>query len=212
MRAMAALRLVAAAARRRVTMLLLGASMAACAPAGRPLTPPTPLPLRTLPAGIAEIRLPADATTLRSVNDEDDAAGRLDRRREVVATLNRQLLMPPPDDHLVPELFDLVVALAPQMEAGVVSPAWGSHLFTTYQRELAAERPDGTPRRSTADIDRIIVEWKAFYALRSDPRRGGDAATPAAARPDAPSPASPTPEDAGFELLRRYRDERRQAR
>src|SRR5687767_4260029 len=95
-------------ARRLVAAFVLGV---ACGPSG-----PPPL----APAGIAELVLPADGDTLRRIAAEDDPAGRLERRRTVVAGVDRQLLMPAPDDALVPELFDVVVALAPRMESGAV--------------------------------------------------------------------------------------------
>src|SRR5262249_27628248 len=56
-----------------------------------------------LPSGIAEMRIPYDAAALRGIASDEEAAKRLDRRREIVAGLNRRLLMPPPDDALVPE-------------------------------------------------------------------------------------------------------------
>jgi hypothetical protein len=116
------------------------------------------------------MRLPADADSLRRIATEDEATGALARRREIVGGLNRQLLMAPPADVLAPELFDFVVALAPRMEAGVVSSAWGSYLFTTYQRDLRAERPDGRPRRSPREIDAILDGWIEFYRIQANPR------------------------------------------
>src|SRR5262245_9036819 len=120
---------------------------------------PTPSPL---PAGIAEIRLPADAQSLRRIALADERAGPPARRREIVVGLNRQLLMAPPAEALAPELFDFVVALAPRMESGAVSSAWGSYLFTTYQRDLHAERPNGRPRRSPREIDAVLDGWIEF--------------------------------------------------
>ena len=155
-------------------------------------TAPPPYPL---PAGIAELVLPADAATLRRIAAEDDGSGRLDRRRDVVAGMNRQLLMPSPDDALVPELFDFAIALAPRMESGVIDAAWGSYLYTTYQRELHAERPAGHPRRAAADIDGVLDGWVEFYRIRANPRV-----------------ARPAPEAAGFEATQEWRTERRRGR
>ena len=155
-------------------------------------TAPPPSPL---PAGIAELVLPADAATLRRIAAEDDAPGRLERRRDLVAGMNRQLLMPPPDDVLVPELFDVAVALGPRMESGVIDAAWGSYLYTTYQRELQASRPSGRPRRTVADIDTVLDGWVEFYHIRANPRV-----------------ARPAPEAAGFEATQEWRSERRLGR
>ena len=103
--------------------------------------------------------------------------------------------MSPPDDALVPELFDFVVALAPRMESGAVSSAWGSYLYTTYQRDLRAERPDGRPRRTPAEIDGVVAGWIEFYQIRANPR-----VAPRAAESD------------GFDALRKWRTERRLGR
>jgi hypothetical protein len=149
----------------------------------------------SLPAGIAELRLPADAGTLRRIATDDDAARRLERRREIRAGLNRQLLMPPPDDALVPELFDFVVALAPRLESGTMSAAWGSYLYTTYQRDLGAERPRGVPRRTTPEIETVLADWIEYYAIRETPR---------ANRPGVASD--------GFEATREWRTEKRMGR
>ena len=148
-----------------------------------------------LPAGIAEMQLPADAATLRRIAADEDPSGRLERRRTIVAGVDRQLLMPPPDDALVPELFDFVVALAPRMEAGAIDAAWGSYLYTTYQRELRQDRPDGRPRRTTAEIDAVLDGFVAFYHIRANPRV-----------------VRPTAESQGFEATQEWRNERRMGR
>lgn len=173
---------------------LVAVTTAAAIACGPPAAPSPP----ALPAGVAQMRLPADADTLRRLRDEDDAAGRLDRRRDLVAGLNRQLLLTPPEDRFVPELFDFLVALAPHVESGAVSTAWSSYLFTTYQRDVTRDRPDARPRRSSADVDAVLGEMLQHYALRE-------------ARPGAGTPAV-SPETAGFEAMRAWRDANRRAR
>ena len=147
-------------------------------------------------AGIAELTLPAGAASLRDTAVAEDAAGSVTRRRALLAGVHRQLLMSPADDTTVPELFDVVVALAPRMEAGAISPAWASYLYTTYQRDLRTERPDGAPRRSPAEITVVIDEWVAYYRIQSNPR----------------APGGLSVRDAEFQALRAYRDDRRRAR
>ncbi len=150
-----------------------------------------------LPAGIAELRLPADAVTLARMAADEDAAQRIDRRRETLAGVHRQLLMmSAPADALVPEQFDFLVALAPRIESGAIDAAWGSYLFTTYERDLARERPDGRPRRGRAEIDAVLDRWVEFYHIRANPRL---------------APAN-TAESQGFEGMRDYRDQRRMRR
>jgi hypothetical protein len=155
---------------------------------------PAPAP-SVLPAGIAELVLPSDAATLSRLAIDEEATGRIERRRVVLAGLNRQLLMPPPDGALVPELFDFVTALAPRMESGTISPAWGSYLYTTYQRDLRAERPDGRPRRSSADVSAALERSVEFYRIRANPRV-----------------TRPSMEGQGFEATQEWRTERRLGR
>jgi hypothetical protein len=171
----------------RCAVVLLTAVWSGCAP--QPAGP-------VLPTGIAQLRLPMDGAALRRIAAEEEARGDLARRREVLAGVNRQLLMPPPDDVFAPELFDFVVALAPRMESGTVSPAWGSYLYTTYQRALREERPDGRPRRSAAEIEPVLDGYVEFFQIRFDPR--------GQQRPD--------PAADGFEAVREWRDEQRLGR
>jgi hypothetical protein len=149
-----------------------------------------------MPTGIAQLVLPMDAESLRRVAAEDDPPKRLERRTRIISGVQRQLLMAPVDDALVPEMFDVLVALAPRMESGTVSPAWASYIYTTYERDLAKERPTGTPRRTRVEIDRALGELIAYYHVRENP----NAAPPASA------------ESQGFDAIREWRDERRLGR
>jgi len=173
--------------RSRCAVVVLTAIWWGCATQPGPPMPPT---------GIAQLQLPANGAELRKIAAAEEAKKELTRRRELVAGIDRQLLMPPPDDLFVPELFDFVVALAPRMESGVVSPAWASYLYTTYQRELQEKRPDGHPRREAADIEPVIDGYIEFYQIRLDPRRQ----------------QPPDPAAEGFEAVRQWRDEQRVGR
>jgi hypothetical protein len=165
--------------------LCVGCSTGGGAPAQSPM-----------PTGIAQLMLPMDAASLRRVAAEDDPPKRLERRTQIVSRVQRQVLMAPVDDALVPEMFDVLVALAPHMESGRISAAWASYIYTTYERDLAKERPTGAPRRSHVEIDRTLGELVAYYHIRENPN-----ATP---------PASP--ERQGFDAIREWRDERRLGR
>ena len=163
---------------------------AGCASSGvSPATSP-------LPTGIAQFVLPMDAASLRRVAAEDDPPKRLERRTQIISGVQRRLLMAPLDDAFVPEMFDVLIALAPRMESGTISAAWASWIYTTYERDLVKQRPTGTPRRSHVDIDRALAELVAYYHIQENPR-----ATP---------PASPDRQ--GFEATREWRDERRLGR
>jgi hypothetical protein len=169
----------------RLTPVVLAVCLAAVACS---TTPPPPLP-----AGIAELYLPRDSRTLARLAAEDDPSGTLTRRREVLGEVSRQLLMPPPPDSYVPELFDLLTAVAPRMEKRAISPAWGSYIYTTYQQDMVKDRPTGTPRRSRAEVEKALDGYVEFFRLREGPKLR-------------------TIEDAGFEDTRGWRDEQRMGR
>ena len=148
------------------------------------------------PTGIAQLQLPMDAAALRRIAADEEAKGELARRRDILAGINRQLLMLPPDDAFAPELFDFMVVLAPRMESGTVSPAWASYLYTTYQRELREERPDGRPRRPAAAIEPVVDHYIEFYQIKFDPR----------------TQQRPDPAADGFDAMKAWRDEQRLGR
>ena len=168
----------------RLAVLVLLAAVA-CSTA-----PPPPLP-----AGIAELHLPRDSRTLARLAAEDDPGGALDRRRGVLGEVSRQLLMAPPPDAYVPELFDLLTAVAPRMEQGAISPACGSYIYTTYQQDMVQDRPTGSPRRSKAEVEKALDGYVEFFRLRAREGR----------KPR-------TMEDAAFEDTRGWRDEQRLGR
>ena len=134
-------------------LLVLLATVAACGPA----------PL--LPAGFAELRLSETSRSLARTAASEETSGVFVERSAVLADVSQQLVEPPPPDPLVPELFDVLVALAPRMEKGAISPAWASYVYTTYQRDLRRDRPSGTPRRSPAEVETAVQGYVEFYRL-----------------------------------------------
>jgi hypothetical protein len=110
---------------------------------------------------------------LSRVAEAENTSGKLDRRREILGSLNRQLLMPAPPDALVPELFDLVTLVSSRVATGDISLNWVAYLYTTYQRDMVDQRPNGTPRRTLdqvhAELDRLVQ----FYAIQKRPEQGG---------------------------------------
>ena len=98
--------------------------------------------------------------------------GTLEQRRTTVVRMHRLLLMSPPPDALVPELFDLLVRMSPRMESGAVSPAWASYIFTSYQRDLLHDRPAGTPRRSLPEVEQALEGYVKFFRLQARPGGG----------------------------------------
>jgi hypothetical protein len=141
----------------------LPVAMAACvAVFGCRPAPPTPAP-----AGVAELQLPRDARTLVRIAAEENTTGSLTKRREVLDDVARQLAMAAPPDALVPELFDLLAAMAPRVEARAISPAWASYVYTSYQRDLVKDRPTGVPRRTEGEVARALDGYVEFFRLRA---------------------------------------------
>lgn len=103
----------------------------------------------------------------------EQASGGLARRRDAVSRLNRTLLMPAPADPLVPELFDLMTALSSRVATGEVSLDWAAYIYTSYQRDLLRERPDGTPRRSAEEVAGQLAHYLEFYSIRRRPDARG---------------------------------------
>ena len=100
----------------------------------------------------------------REANEND-----VTHRRSVVTTVNRQLLMPPPPDAWVPELYEVITLVARRVAVGEMSFAWMAHLYTSYQRDLALERPGGTPRRSFDEVRAQIDRYVEFHAIQKRP-------------------------------------------
>lgn len=95
------------------------------------------------------------------------------RQRSVVAGLHRVLLMEPPPDVLVPELFDVVTLVSRRVATGEIDFDWVAHFYTTYVRDLEAQRPAGTPRRTQGEIRAEIDRYVAFYAIQKRPEGRG---------------------------------------
>ncbi len=142
----------------RLAAAWLGFLLAGCGPAA-------PTPGRV--TAMAQLRAAPDSATLRAIAADEEPRGEIARRREVLTGFNRQLLMPPPADAIVPELFDLVVLMAPHLESGDISPAWAGYLYTTYQRDLVRDRPTGLPRRSREQIAGEVERSIEFYHLQA---------------------------------------------
>jgi hypothetical protein len=103
----------------------------------------------------------------------EDRSGSLEERREFLARMNRYLLMPPPDDALVPELFDLTTQLSARVASGEMSLNWAAYIFTAYQRDLVQQRPDGTPRRSADEVAAQVARYVQFFSIQKRPDQRG---------------------------------------
>ena len=134
--------------------------------AGCASAPPAPEPFIPT-AGYVAFRLPLDEDGLRTVARMDVADGGIAERRAVLAGLHRGLLMDPPADGLVPELFDLITLMAPRMAAGEIRETWAAYVYTTYQRDLVRDRPGGDPRRAEPEIATALADYAEYYRLQA---------------------------------------------
>jgi hypothetical protein len=97
----------------------------------------------------------------------------LEKRRQVVAQMNRLLLMGPPPDAIVPEMFDVVTALSSRAATGEMSLNWSAYVYTTYQQDMLRDRPNGTPRRSSEQVEAEVQRLVDFYAIQKRPDAEG---------------------------------------
>lgn len=110
---------------------------------------------------------------LSRVAAQETAAGTVERRRAILTKLNQQLLMPAPPDALVPELFDLTTLMSSRVATGEIDLNWVAYLYTTYQRDMLQERPDGTPRRSLDQVRAELDKDVKFFSIQKRPEQNG---------------------------------------
>jgi len=127
---------------------------------------PEPPPLQ---ASVRELHPPFDVATLRRIGAADEAETSIDGRVRVIVDVERQLRIGPSESALVPELFDVVLALARRLDARRMSAAWAGRLYASYRRETRTDRPDGFPRRTCADIEALLDAWVLCYSVDADP-------------------------------------------
>jgi hypothetical protein len=106
---------------------------------------------------------------LARVAAEEEESGELTQRRAAVMRINRALLLEPPADALVPELFDLLGALSPRVASGQIDLDWAAYVYTSYLRDMVRDRPRGKPRRTPEAIEAAVIEYVRFYSLQKRP-------------------------------------------
>ena len=99
--------------------------------------------------------------------------GSVAKRREILAQMNRYMLMPAPDDALVPELFDLVTQLSSRVATGEISLNWAAYIYTAYQRDMIQQRPNGMPRRSPEEVGVQLAQYIQFFSIQKRPDQKG---------------------------------------
>jgi hypothetical protein len=103
----------------------------------------------------------------------ENQTGSVAKRRAILAQLNRYMLMPAPDDALVPELFDLVTQLSSRVATGEISLNWAAYIYTAYQRDMIQQRPNGTPRRSPEEVGVQLAQYIKFFNIQKRPDQKG---------------------------------------
>jgi len=106
---------------------------------------------------------------LERVAAAEESSGVLTERRAAVDRIHRTLLLAAPQDELVPELFDLLGALTPRVSSGQIGLNWAAYVYTSYQRDLARDRPSGMPRRTMPEVETAVAEYVRFFSLRKRP-------------------------------------------
>ena len=110
---------------------------------------------------------------LGRIAHSEGSSGTIERRSTILTQLNRYLLMPPPPDVYVPELFDLVTALSSRVATGEVSLNWAAYIYTAYQRDIVQQRPTGRPRRSIDEVNAELGRYIQFFAIQKRPDQQG---------------------------------------
>lgn len=110
---------------------------------------------------------------LESVAESEERSGDLNRRREMVARVHRQLLLTPAPDILVAELYDFVTQLSARVASGEISLPWSAYLYTTYLQDLRRDRPDGEPRATRAEIEQVLDRGVEFFHIQQHPGAEG---------------------------------------
>lgn len=110
---------------------------------------------------------------LGRVTAREESSGSLDERRTAVAKMHRMLLLQPPNDLLVPELFDLITAVSPRVSTGEIDWPWAAYVYNSYERDLVRDRPQGVPRRTMPEVEAEVQRYVEFYALQQHPGADG---------------------------------------
>jgi hypothetical protein len=103
----------------------------------------------------------------------ENQTGSVAKRRDILTQINRYMLMPAPDDAMVPELFDLVTQLSSRVAIGEISLNWAAYIYTAYQRDMIQQRPNGTPRRSPEEVGVQLAHYIEFFNIRKRPDARG---------------------------------------
>jgi hypothetical protein len=100
---------------------------------------------------------------------EDEAAGDLARRREIVTQIHERLLLEPPPDALVAPLFTVATELMPRVARGEMTLAWAAYLYTNWAQDLGMRRAEGRAPPTSDEIRVGLAKQIEFFAIRKRP-------------------------------------------
>jgi len=92
-----------------------------------------------------------------------------DSPREAIVTVHAVLLLPPPTDPMIDELFDYFELLSVRAATGEIDAHWAAYLYTNYYLDILRDRPEGVPRRSIDEMQQSIDADVEFYYIRKRP-------------------------------------------
>jgi hypothetical protein len=99
----------------------------------------------------------------------EHAEGQLGQRRAAIARMHRMLLIAPPTDASVPELFDVLTALSARVATGAIDLPWAAYVYTSHWRDLMRDRPTGSPRYTLTQVEALVEEQVRFYSIQKRP-------------------------------------------
>ena len=99
----------------------------------------------------------------------EEERGDISQRRQAVLRVHRMLLIAPPADAWIPELFDFMTAVSGRVATGEIDLDWAAYVYNSYERDMARDRPSGKPRRTLAEIEASVQNYVGFYALQKRP-------------------------------------------
>jgi hypothetical protein len=102
----------------------------------------------------------------------EERTGDLTRRGALLRKVHRALLLAPPPEPLIPELYEFLSVLSQEMASGRISLSWAAYLYTSHLRDAVTQRPSGHPRAARKDLDAEIAQAVEFFTLQGRPDRG----------------------------------------
>lgn len=88
---------------------------------------------------------------------------------EAILTVHAVLLLTPPKDAMIAELYDFFVLVSDRAATGEISAGWAAYIYTNYYRDLLRDRPSGSPRLDSAGQRKVLADAVEFFYIRKRP-------------------------------------------